>query len=96
MVNNGEGMRVEHTSKRKPKDPMERSNRSALQMLLLTGLNDNTTAIRMNLLTKSGLKGNNVERDLNILRDCVLEAGRHLRGGRPYSPRWTTTFKWIT
>ena len=58
---------------------MERSNRKALQMLLLTGLNDNTKAIRMNLLTKSGLKGNNVERDLNILRDCVLEAGRHLR-----------------
>ena len=79
MVNNGEGVRIEHTSKRKAKDPMERSNRNALQMLLLTGLNDNTNAIRMNLLTKSGLKGNNVERDLNILRDCVLEAGRHLR-----------------
>lgn len=79
MVNNGEGVRVEHTSKRKRRDPMERSNRNALQMLLLTGLNENTKAIRMNLLTKSGLKGNNVERDLNILRDCVLEAGRHLR-----------------
>ena len=79
MVNNGEGVRVEHTSKRKPRDPMERSNRNALQMLLLTGLNENTRAIRMNLLTKSGLKGNKVERDLNILRDCVLEAGRHLR-----------------
>ena len=79
MVNNGEGVRVEHTSKRKPRDPMERSNRNALQMLLLTGLNENTRAIRMNLLTKSGLKGNNVERDLNILRDCVTEAGRHLR-----------------
>ena len=79
MVNNGEGVRIEHTSKRKAKDPLERSNRNALQMLLLTGLNDNTKAIRMNLLTKSGLKGNNVERDLNILRDCVLEAGRHLR-----------------
>lgn len=79
MVNNGEGVRVEHTSKRKPRDAMERSNRNALQMLLLTGLNENTRAIRMNLLTKSGLKGNKVERDLNILRDCVLEAGRHLR-----------------
>ena len=79
MVNNGEGVRVEHTSKRKPRDPMERSNRNALQMLMLTGLNENIRAIRMNLLTKSGLKGNNVERDLNILRDCVLEAGRHLR-----------------
>ena len=79
MVNKGEGVRIEHTSKRKPRDPMERSNRNALQMLLLTGLNDNTKAIRMNLLTKSGLKGNNVERDVNILRDCVLEAGRHLR-----------------
>ena len=79
MVNNGEGVRVEHTSKRKPRDPMERSNRNALQMLMLTGLNENTKAIRMNLLTKSGLKGNDKERDLNILRDCVLEAGRHLR-----------------
>ena len=79
MVNNGEGVRMEHTSKRKPRDLMERSNRNALQMLLLTGLNENTKAIRMNLLTKSGLKGNKVERDLNILRDCVLEAGRHLR-----------------
>ena len=79
MVNNGEGVRVEHTKKRKPRDPMERSNRNALQMLLLTGLNENTRAIRMNLLTKSGLKGHNVDRDLNILRECVLEAGRHLR-----------------
>ena len=79
MVNKGEGVRIEHSSKRKPRDPMERRNRNALQMLLLTGLNDNTKAIRMNLLTKSGLKGNNVERDVNILRDCVLEAGRHLR-----------------
>ena len=79
MVNNGEGVRVEHTSKRKRRDPMERSNRNALQMLLLTGLNENTRAIRMNLLTKSGLKGNEVERDLNILRECVLEAGHHLR-----------------
>ena len=79
MVNNGEGVRVEHTSKRKPRDAMERSNRNALQMLLLTGLKENTRAIRLNLLTKSGLKGNKVERDLNILRDCVLEAGRHLR-----------------
>ena len=79
MVNNGDGVRVEHTSKRTPPDPMKRSNRNALQMLMLTGLNENTKAIRMNLLTKSGLKGNNVERDLNILRDCVLEAGRHLR-----------------
>ena len=79
MVNKGEGLRIEHSSKRKPRDPMERRNRNALQMLLLTGLNDNTKAIRMNLLTKSGLKGNNVERDVNILRDCVLEAGRHLR-----------------
>ena len=86
MVNNGEGVRVEHTSKRKPRDPMERSNRNALQMLLLTSLKENTRAIRMALLTKSGLKGNKVERDLNILRDCVLEAGRHLREDGLQSP----------
>ena len=83
MVNNGEGVRVEHTSKRKAKDPMERSNRNALQMLLLTGLNDNTTAIRMNLLTKSGLKGNNVERDPE--HSAGLRAGGRppSTGGRP-------------
>ena len=75
---------------------MERSNRNALQMLMLTGLNENTKAIRMNLLTKSGLKGNNVERDLNILRNCVLEAGRHLREDGLQSTHWTATSKWIT
>ena len=86
MVNNGEGVRLEHSGKQKRRDPMERSNRNALQMLLLTGLNENTRAIRMNLLTKSGLKGNKVDRDLNILRDCVLEAGRHLREDGLQSP----------
>ncbi len=79
MMNNGEGSRLQHTTKRKKSGAAERSNRNAQQMLLQTGLHENTRAIRMNLLTRSGLKGNKVERDLNILRDCVLEAGRHLR-----------------
>lgn len=36
-------------------------------------------AIRLNLLTKSGLSGNRVMRDLNILEASVSEAARHLR-----------------
>ena len=36
-------------------------------------------AIKMNLLAKSGLSGNRVMRDLNILREGVDEAARHLR-----------------
>ncbi len=36
-------------------------------------------AIKLNLLTKSGLSGNRVMRDLNILEASVSEAARHLR-----------------
>ncbi len=36
-------------------------------------------AIAMNLLTKSGLTGNKVKRDLNLLEDAVTEAARNLK-----------------
>ena len=42
-------------------------------------LEDYRSAIRVNLLTRSGLSGNRVTRDLNILEDSVSEAARHLR-----------------
>ena len=36
-------------------------------------------AIRMNLLTKSGLVDNRVVRDLNVLEGSIREAAHHLR-----------------
>ena len=42
-------------------------------------LEDYRSAIRVNLLTRSGLSGNRVTRDLNILEESVSEAARHLR-----------------
>ncbi|MYJ68907.1 MAG: hypothetical protein F4087_10420 [Gemmatimonadetes bacterium] len=36
-------------------------------------------SIAMNLLEKSGLTGNKVQRDLNLLEDAVGEAARHIR-----------------
>ena len=48
-------------------------------MLKLSGLEDHGRAIKMNLLTKSGLSDNRVIRDLNILEASVSEAAHHLR-----------------
>ena len=48
-------------------------------MLKLSGLEDHGSAIRMNLLSKSGLSDNRVLRDLNILESSVSEAAHHMR-----------------
>ena len=45
----------------------------------LGGMVEYGDAIRINLLTNSGLSGNRVERDLNILEASVTEAARHLK-----------------
>ena len=78
MINKGAGVRL-------PRNPRPRRTRaevaeeSALRMLKLTGLEDEGNAIRMNLLSKSGLVDNRVVRDLNILESSVKEAAHHLR-----------------
>ncbi len=80
IINNGEGgVPVQPNIHRKPrKTPKERAE--AGQMFLkLSGLEDNGRAIKMNLLTKSGLTDNRVIRDLNILESSVKEAAHHLR-----------------
>ena len=76
MVNKGEGVRLEHTRKRKKKKTRKRED---VPELFRDVMSQSIRAISVNLLTRSGLKGNKVDRDLNILRECVLEAGRHLR-----------------
>ena len=80
MINNGEGVRIPTSKEKKPRPTREeRAERSTMQMLLLSGLEDHGNAIRMNLLSKSGLVDNRVVRDLNILESSVKEAAHHMR-----------------
>ena len=71
----------------KPDDACKRTRRTSeevaeerMQTVLKLGeMGELGNAIRLNLLAKSGLSDNRVDRDLNILRDSVREASRHLR-----------------
>ena len=80
MINKGEGVRIPTTKEKKPQSTREeRAEQSFLRQLRLSGLEDQGNAIKMNLLSKSGLVDNRVVRDLNILESSVREAARHLR-----------------
>ena len=81
MINDGKGgVRVPPRDKREPrKTARERAEEAGQMMLKLSGLEDHGAAIRMNLLSKSGLTENRVIRDLNILEASVSEAAHHLR-----------------
>ena len=81
MINTGEGgIRVQTGRQRDSrKTAKERAEEKGQLMLRLSGLEDHGSAIKMNLLSKSGLSGNRVMRDLNILEGSVNEAAHHLR-----------------
>ena len=80
MINQNAGVRLPHSSKKKPRrTQQEVTEHNAMQLLLLTGLEDHANAITANLLTKSGLSRNRIVRDLNILEASVNESARHLR-----------------
>ena len=65
--------------------PRERAERR-MQAMLLDELGEFGSAIKVNLLAKSGLKDNRVMRDLNILEESVGEAARHLRADGLLAP----------
>ena len=81
MINTGKGgIRVPTGKQREPrKTAKERAEEQGQLMLKLSGLEDHGSAIKMNLLSKSGLSENRVMRDLNILESSVGEAAHHLR-----------------
>ena len=81
MINDSEGLRVQTKKERdkKKQTAEEKAEQSAMKMLELTGMSDYGNAIKMNLLSKSGLSNNRVLRDLNILESSVKEAAFHLR-----------------
>ena len=81
IINTGEGgTRVQPGRRRKPrKTARERAEEKGQLMLKLSGLEEYGSAIKMNLLAKSGLSDNRVMRDLNILESSVSEAAHHMR-----------------
>ena len=81
MINTGEGgIRLQPGGHRKKgKTAKERAEEKGQLMLKLSGLEDYGSAIKMNLLAKSGLSDNRVMRDLNILESSVSEAAHHMR-----------------
>ena len=81
MINSGEGgIRVQPGSHKKTrKTAKERAEEKGQVMLKLSGLEAHGSAIKMNLLAKSGLSDNRVMRDLNILEGSVGEAAHHMR-----------------
>ncbi len=81
MINDGDGIRIEPPSKkpRKRRSREEIANESGMQMVLLSGLGEYGNAIKMNLLSKSGLSSDRVMRDLNLLEAGINEASFHLR-----------------
>ena len=82
MINDDAGIRVRPSSDRKRRERRSREeilSERGKQMLLLSGLDEHGNAIKMNLLSKSGLSANRVVRDLNVLESSISEAAYHLR-----------------
>ena len=76
MINENSGR--PHIPKPQPPEPKPQPEAAGLRFLRLSDAIGNEKAIQLNLLQKSGLKSNRVERDLNLLEDSVEEAARHL------------------
>lgn len=76
MINDGEGVRLPPSSRRRaPRRSREEvARQSAMRMLRLSGMEEHGNAIKLNLLTKSGLSDDRVIRDLNILEGSIKEA----------------------
>ena len=78
MINKGAGARLPEREPRPRPTRAERADQAVQQALQLLDWQQHGNAITVNLLTKSGLTGNRVTRDLNILETGVREAARHL------------------
>ena len=82
MINNGDGVKMPNAEQRRQQQERRRNpgDKHAQLMLNMIGLDDqNRNAITANLLSKSGLTSNRVDRDLNLLEYGVGEASRCLR-----------------
>ena len=78
MINEGEGNLLPSLAERKRRRDKQEQKAIERQLRLLEEMEEFGDAIRMNLLEKSGLIGDRVLRDLNILEDSIREAAHHL------------------
>ena len=81
MINDGKGNplpTLEELEERKKNRAKREQKAVERQLRLLREMEEFGEAIRMNLLEKSGLTGDRVLRDLNILEDSIKEAAYHL------------------
>ena len=79
MINKDEGRRLEELKNQRERRANERDQAVQREMKLkLREMNEFGDAIRLNVLEKSGLTDDRVQRDLNILRDSIREAAYHL------------------
>ncbi|MYA00145.1 MAG: hypothetical protein F4076_02020 [Acidimicrobiaceae bacterium] len=70
---------AEREQRRREREAQKRADFEAHIQGVLVDLSEQMGgAIAMNLLEKSGLTGNEVQRDLNLLADAVNEAARHI------------------
>ena len=74
MINKREGTRLPPRVRRTQKEVNEESTMRLLDL----SIGDNGLRITANLLSKSGLRRDRVERDLNLLEGGVVEAARHM------------------
>ena len=78
MINQGAGTRLPEKEPRHRLTRAERADQAVQQALQLMDWKQHGNAITVNLLTKSGLTGNRMNRDLNILENGIREATHHL------------------
>ena len=80
MVEGKRGTVVTPTPERKPRRTQaEISEQAAMRLLELDSNEERSKLITMNLLEKSGLRGNRPERDANMIQDSIYEAAHQLR-----------------
>ena len=79
MINHGDGVRIPADPPRPRRTREEVAEQSMMRLFQLTGMADAGNAITMNLLAKSGLTDNRIQRDANMLEDSIREAAHHLR-----------------
>ena len=78
MINDGKGRPVPTLEEKDRRREKREQQNVEHQMRMLKEMQEFGEKIRMNLLEKSGLTENRVQRDLNILRESVTEAAHHL------------------
>ncbi len=79
MINKGEGKRVTPTQEQRHRPTRRERAQAHMQLFLLKDIPGYADAIKMNLLSKSGLVHNRVVRDLNLLESGIGEAAFHMR-----------------